>query len=104
MLNLFLLVTLQQYDDFHRKKTNPIEKFNELLGYFKKAWNKFSTESDEGYRIKNDNMTNFILLLEGDLNKHRHKRVDIIKKYIMDLMLLKYFYFFNFVFFLNHFK
>jgi hypothetical protein len=89
MLNLFLLVTLQQYDDFHRKKTNPIEKFNEILDNFKKAWNKFSTESDEGYRIKNDSMTNFILLLEGDFNRNRNKRVDIIKKFIMDLTLLK---------------
>ena len=89
MLNLFLLVTLQQYDDFHRKKTNPIEKFNEILDNFKKAWNKFSTESDEGYRIKNDNMTNFILLLEGELNRKKNKRVDVIKKYIMDLTLLK---------------
>jgi len=89
MLNLFLLVTLQQYDDFHRKKTNPIEKFNEILDNFKKAWNKFSTEIDEGYRIKNDCMSNFILLLEGDFNRNRNKRVDIIKKYIMDLTLLK---------------
>lgn len=90
MLNLFLLVTLQQYDDFHRKKTNPIEKFNEILDGFKQAWNKFSAEEDEGFRIKNDSMTNFLLLLEGDLNKKKKQRVDIIKKYIMDLTLLKY--------------
>jgi len=89
MLNLFLLVTLQQYDDFHRKKTNPIEKFNEILDGFKIAWNKFSTEADEGYRIKNDNMTNFIIHLECDLNKKKAKRIDFIKKYIMDLTLLK---------------
>lgn len=89
MLNLFLLVTLQQYDDFHRKKTNPIEKFNEIMDDFKKAWNKFSTETDDGFRIKNENMTNFILLLEGELNRKKIKRVDVIKKYIMDLTLLK---------------
>ena len=89
MLNLFLLVTLQQYDDFHSKKTNPIEKFNEILDSFKQYWNVYSFESDNGYRIKNDSMTGFIIELQGDFNKQKNKRVDIIKKYIMDLGLLK---------------
>lgn len=89
MLNLFLLVTLQQYDDFHSKKTNPIEKFNEILDSFKQYWNVYSFENDNGYRIKNDSMTGFIIELQGDFNKQKNKRVDIIKKYIMDLGLLK---------------
>lgn len=47
MLNLFILVTLQQYDEFVNKKENPIEKFSELLDNFKKAWNRFSSENDK---------------------------------------------------------
>ena len=90
MLNLFLLVTLQQYDDFHRKKTNPIEKFNEILDGFKKAWNPVSGEQDQGWRIRNDHMTTFLVSLEGDMNKNKkNKNLDTIKKYIMDLNLLK---------------
>ena len=90
MLNLFLLVTLQQYEDFHRKKTNPIEKFNEILDGFRKAWNPYSSDADNGWRIKNDDMTNFLLAMEGDLNRNKkNKNLDTIKKYIMDLTLLK---------------
>jgi hypothetical protein len=90
MLNLFLLVTLQQYEDFHRKKTNPIEKFNEILDGFKKAWNPVSSDIDQGWRIKNVDMISFLLSLEGDLNKNKNnKNLDRIKKYIMDLTLLK---------------
>lgn len=89
MLNLFLLVTLNQYEDFYRKETNPIEKFSEIINNFKQAWNKYSTESDDGYRIKNENMTNFLGQLEGDIMKGKNKRVDLLKKYIMDLGLLK---------------
>ncbi len=29
MLNLFVLVVLQQYEEFHQKEDNPIERFNE---------------------------------------------------------------------------
>lgn len=89
MLNLFLLVTLQQYEDFYRKENNPIEKFSEFLSFFKKSWNKYSTESDNGYRIKNENMTNFLSDLEGDIMRGKNKRVEFLKKYIMDLELLK---------------
>ena len=88
MLNLFLLVTLQQYEDFHRKKTNPIEKFNELLDGFKKAWNPVSSDIDQGLRIKNTDMNKFLLSLEVFLNKNKTKSLDTIKKYIMDLTLL----------------
>jgi len=89
MLNLFLLVTLQQYEDFAGKQNNPIEKFSELLNNFKHAWNKYSTESDNGYRIKNENMTNFLMDLEGQIMRNKKKRIDLLKKYIMDLGLLK---------------
>jgi hypothetical protein len=90
MLNLFLLVTLQQYEDFHRKKTNPIEKFNEILDGFKKAWNPISNDKDQGWRIKNSDMNTFLSSLEGDLNKNKkNKNLDSNKKYIMDLTLLK---------------
>ena len=52
MINLFLMVTLQQYDEFTGKKYNPIEKFESFLTDFNNAWNKLSTEEDEGFRIK----------------------------------------------------
>lgn len=89
MLNLFLLVTLQQYDDFYKKKENPIEKFNDILDAFKKSWNKYSTESDNGYRININQISNFLMELDSEIVTNLPKRIDHVKKYILDLRLLK---------------
>ncbi len=88
MLNLFILVTLQQYDEFVNKKENPIEKFNELLDSFKKSWNKFSTDKDLGFKIKHNQVSDF--LMEFDWQEMTlKKKVDEVKIYIMDMELLK---------------
>lgn len=90
MLNLFLLVTLQQYEDFHSKESNPIEKFNGILTSFKKAFIPISTEKDKGHRIKNHLITQFLCNFDLYINRSQEIRdPDIIKKYIMDLALLK---------------
>jgi hypothetical protein len=52
LLNLLLMVILQQYDEFNDKKYNPYDKYNSFLTEFNNAWNKFSNEEDEGFRIK----------------------------------------------------
>lgn len=67
MLNLFILVVLQQYDEFHHKDDNPIELFSELLECFRKTWNKFSSEDDKGERINMLKVTEFLNELEGNL-------------------------------------
>ena len=64
MINLFVLVTLQQYDEFVSKKENPIEKFQELLDSFKKSWNKYSSEKDKGYKIKHNQVSDFLMDFE----------------------------------------
>jgi len=67
MLNLFILVVLQQYDEFHQKEDNPIERFSELLEHMNRVWNKMSAEDDKGERINMINVTQFLFELEGDL-------------------------------------
>jgi hypothetical protein len=90
MLNLFLLVTLQQFEEFDRKKKNPVQNFEILMDSFRNAWNKYSSEKDNGYRIKNSQLTNFILDLEWKKLKFpEHKKIEYIKKFILDLKLLK---------------
>jgi hypothetical protein len=90
MLNLFLLVTLEQYMEFSRKDENPIERFSELLTHFKTAWNKFSSEKDNGFRIKCSNITNFLSVIEGDLARvEEDRKIEKLKKYEIDLRLLK---------------
>lgn len=89
MLNLFLLVTLQQFEDFSRKETNPIEKFGELLKNFKKAWNRHSTLQDKGFRIKCSKLTQFFKEFDSDILRVKVNDIDFLKKYILDLGLLK---------------
>lgn len=69
MLNLFILVVLQQYDEFHQKEENPLERFGEMLDLFKKSWNNkdFSTEDDKGERMPMIKISEFLMKLEGDL-------------------------------------
>ena len=52
MLNLFLMVTLQQYDEFTGKTYNPIEKFEGFLTEFNNSWNKFSTFIFYGFQLE----------------------------------------------------
>ena len=61
MLNLFLMVTLQQYDEFTGKNYNPIEKFEGFLAEFNNSWNKFSTPEDKGIRIKQASVIHFFM-------------------------------------------
>ena len=88
MLNLFVLVTLQQFDEFVNKKENPIEKFNELVESFKKSWNKYSTDKDKGYKIKNNQVSDFMMEFDWPELSCK-KKLEEIKIYIMDLELLK---------------
>ena len=67
MLNLFVLVVLQQYDEFHSKEENPIQSFEELIANFKEVWNKYSLPKDNGERIKNIHITELLIKLKGDL-------------------------------------
>lgn len=91
MLNLFLLVVLQTYEEFSSKTENPVERYNDMVNTFKKAWNKYSTLSDEGFRILEKNATKFLMELEGELSenfqqgKDKNSKLDNIKKYLMEI-------------------
>ena len=88
MLNLFLMVTLQQYDEFTNKNYNPIEKFNIFLDEFNNSWNKFSTFEDKGFRIRKGLIINFFMDYNWKkLNFPEEGKLDYIKKYITDLKL-----------------
>lgn len=102
MLNLFVLVVLQQYDEFHKKEENPIERFTDMLDKFKQSWNAFSTEEDNGERINSIKVTDFLIALEGDLaleleedikkkeisSREKHIK-EKVKLAIMDMKFLK---------------
>ena len=88
MINLFLMVTIQQYDEFTGKKYNPIEKFESFLSDFNNAWNKYTTYEDNGFRIKKNLVTNFFLDFNWKkLNFPELRKSEHIKKYISELKL-----------------
>ena len=91
MLNLFLMVILQQYDEFTQKSYNPIEKFEIFSEEFKEVWNKYSEPKDKGYRIKITLIQNFFMDFNWKkLNFPEVNRLEYIKKYVLDLKLRTY--------------
>ena len=88
MLNLFLMVTLQQYDEFTNKNYNPIEKFETFIGEFNNSWNKFSTPEDRGIRIKKGLVINFFMDYNWKkLNFPEKGKLEYVKRYVSDLKL-----------------
>ena len=88
MLNLFLMVTLQQYDEFTNKNYNPIEKFESFLVDFNNAWNKYSSPEDKGYRIKKILVTNFFMDFNWKkLNFPEQGKLEYVKKFVSELKL-----------------
>ena len=89
LLNLLLMVILQTYDEFNDKKYNPIDKFKSFLSEFNNAWNKFSTEEDEGFRIKNILVAQFFMNFNWKkLNFPEKGKLQEIKRYVNDLKLI----------------
>ena len=88
MLNLFLMVILQQYNEFTQKSYNPIEKFEIFSEEFKEVWNKYSEPKDKGYRIKITLIQSFFMDFNWKkLNFPEVNRLEYIKKYVLDLKL-----------------
>ena len=88
MLNLFLMVTLQQYDEFTNKSYNPIEKFESFLIDFNNAWNKYSTPEDNGFRIKKGLVINFFMDYNWKkLNFPEKGKLEYVKRFVSDLKL-----------------
>jgi hypothetical protein len=89
MLNLFLMVTLQQYDEFTGKSYNPVEMYENFVEEYKAAWNKYSSSKDDGFRMKKILVTNFFVEFNWKkLNFPEQNRLEHIKKYVTDLDLI----------------
>ena len=88
MLNLFLMVTLQQYDEFTNKNYNPIEKFESFLSEFNNSWNKFTTPEDNGIKIKQSQVINFFMDYNWKkLNFPEKGKLEYVKRFVSDLKL-----------------
>ena len=83
------MIAIQKYSDFHEKTENPVEKYNENVGYFKKAWNRYASDKYNGYKMKMNYLVNFFMDLEGEISKAYERKENIINRYIVELKLLK---------------
>mmetsp|Transcript_17432 Transcript_17432/g.12441 ORF Transcript_17432/g.12441 Transcript_17432/m.12441 type:complete len:116 (-) Transcript_17432:641-988(-) len=42
MLNLFILVIIEQFDNFYVSEDNPLKRFSSNLSIFQQTWNEFT--------------------------------------------------------------
>jgi hypothetical protein len=59
MLNLFILVIIQQFEQYYVSEDNPIQKFKQNLVLFEKVWIEF-TEKQNNVKIKEKLLTKFL--------------------------------------------
>lgn len=91
MLNIFLLVIFQQYDEFYKKEENPHEMFKEILTKFKKSWCMSAGIQANGHKMMISHLNQFINEVYEKI--FENKKLDTIsktKKFILDLRLLVY--------------
>jgi len=66
ILSLFILIIMQQFEEYHLRVNNPIQTFRENLETFKKIWSEFSLAS-EGINISHRNLIEFYMKLPEPL-------------------------------------
>lgn len=86
MLNLFILIIIQQFEEYHLRVNNPIQTFRENLETFKKIWSEFSLAS-EGLNISHRNLIEFYMKLPEPLGFGPGVPKTLIAKEIMNMNL-----------------
>jgi len=93
MLNLFLLIIIMQYDEFYKKKENPITKFENIFKVFNKYWTKFIEKKQSPMRIQSKKLVRFLETIETNGPKENLGKDELkvlsTKLFIIDLKLLE---------------
>lgn len=89
MLNLFILIIIQQFDDFHLKEDNPITNFKKNLDSFSKIWVNF-TENSLGIAIPSKKLIDFYMKLEPPLGFGSSAEKPKVALEIMKMNLIGY--------------
>ncbi|CAI2366067.1 unnamed protein product [Moneuplotes crassus] len=89
LLNLFILVILQQFDEYYLPKDNVIDKFKKDLDTFKLNWTKFSRD-DFGIKIKDHFLVEFFYSMPFPLGfkgmRNMTRKTAVIEILKMDLI------------------
>ena len=78
MLNMFILIILENFDEYYFKADNPLKKFKDSLEAFSGVWVKKTAKSD-GIKIHKKNIISFFEELEEPLGMKDQSRRNIAK-------------------------
>ena len=83
MINVFILIIIQQFEEFQLEERNPIQTFRENLENFRKIWAEFSAGNDSVF-INQKNLIDFYMKLEpplgfGGNNERAKVALEIMK-------------------------
>ncbi|EGR30825.1 hypothetical protein IMG5_122970 [Ichthyophthirius multifiliis] len=85
MLNLFILIIIQYFEDYYMKDGNPLQAFNEKVEIFRATWSKYTAFS-YGEKIESVNLVNFLHELEEPLGYNRPDKTISKKMIAKDVM------------------
>lgn len=102
MLNLFILIILQQFEDFHLKEDSPITNFKKNLDSFSKIWAEF-TEGSFGITLNSKKLIDFYMRLDPPLGFGSNFERPKVALEIMKMNLAGYFIVFKFSYFFTNF-
>ena len=60
---MFILIIIQEFEDFHDNPTNPIQFFQDKVDIFKLAWGRFNLCSNSIYLIHSSKIIKFLTSL-----------------------------------------
>jgi hypothetical protein len=68
LINLFILILINQYEEYHLNPDNPLHSFEENLERFRKAWSKFTSEH-KGTKLEKAKLIKFLISLKPPMGK-----------------------------------
>lgn len=86
MLNMFILIILQNFDEYYFKPDNPIKRFKENVESFSQTWTK-KTRHSRGAKISKNQLIPFFTDLEPPLGMKGTSR-SLIAKAILQMNLV----------------
>lgn len=78
MLNMFILIILENFDEYYFKPDNPLKRFKDSLEAFSAVWVSMTAKSD-GIKIHKKNMITFFEKLEEPLGMKGQSHHNIAK-------------------------
>ena len=84
MLNLFILVIIQQFEQYYVSEDNPIQKFKNNLVLFEKTWIEF-TKKHEHIRIKERDLNTFFRKLPPPIGLPEETEENELKRQLLKM-------------------